>query len=330
MLVMLAALLQAALLVPPLQDTGAPPDQDAPTPAAQGQAAPGAEQPSDPDAPAAERAPGTLPSPPAELPAVEPPPPLSAARIEELGRELSKLRAQNPGALKAAEDSVIAFGRGALPTLTKAATSNHPGQMEALVVCLTALADYRDRDLVEDSLQSPLPVLRRFAARKTGEYALPALVDKLPPMLEDKDEAVRLEATLALMANGREDGLAIAAKAFGSPARARVLQRLPSIAGKGAHAMLEGMLRIDPEREKEEAEAAAKERLTAVVLLHAIGDEAAKLLLVKALDDKHNVVQREAINSLRDLLEDQGPLDKSSIFQQINEVKRLKELWQKR
>jgi hypothetical protein len=64
-----------------------------------------------------------------------------------------------------------------------------------------------------------------------------------------------------------------------------------------------------------------------VELLAAIGDYGSMRLLVRALDDKHNVVQREAINSLRKLIEHKGPMEGTSIFQQINEVKRLKQVW---
>ncbi len=331
MLVIAAAVFHAALLLSPLQAGAPTAGQAAPTPTARSQVAPPGQTP--PEAGPAGQAGSPkvdLPKPPAELPPIEAPPALPASRAEALGREISKLTATNPAALKAAQDTVIGYGRAALAALTKASTTKHPGQMDSLVLCLTMLADYRDRDLVETSLTSPHVVLRRFGARKAGEYALPELLNLLPPLLKDKDAGVQLEATLALLANGREDGLAIAAAVVDGPAKDRVLAVLPAIADQGGHELLAALLRIDPQREKEEPDVAAKERLSAVLLLHAIGDTAAEGLLVTALDDKHNVVQRAAIDSLRDLLEHQGPMDKSSIFQQINEVKRLKEVWQNR
>jgi hypothetical protein len=357
MLVMLAVVLQATLLLAPLvsgpggpddapptpavvhaavadaaalaQDAGAPPPAGAPVEPAPAPPAPAPQAPAGDAAAAAARraAAAELPTPPAELPPLEAPPTLPATKVEALKREVSKLRASNPAALKGVQAEVLSYGRAAIPALTRAATTNHPIQMEAVVECLTALADYRDRDFVEASLASPLPVMRRFAARKIGEYALPLMLDKLPPLLEDRDGAVQLEATLALLANGREDGLALAAAAFGGPARERVLAVLPRIAGRGPHDPLAQLLRIDPQREKEEPQVAADERLSAVALLRAIGDPVAQSLIVKALDDKHNLVKVEAINALRDLLEGRGPLEKSSIFQQIDEVKRLKALW---
>jgi HEAT repeat protein len=267
------------------------------------------------------------PEAPDPLPDIEAPPALTPGKTEELGREIDKLRAKSPAANAEVQQTVIGMGRGAIPALVKAATTNNPIQMEALVHCLVTLADLRDRDVVETSLASPLPVLKRFAAREIGDTGVPALVDKLPPLLEDREELVRLEAALALLRNGKEEGLGVATLAFAGPAKDRVLAALPGIADRGPHHALADQLKIDKQREKDEPQVTAKERLAAVDLLYAIGDVAAQGLLVQALDDKHNVVKSNAINALRDLLEHQGPMQETSIFQQINEVKRLKELW---
>ena len=90
------------------------------------------------------------------------------------------------------------------------------------------------------------------------------------------------------------------------------------------------MLTIDQKREREEPEVAAKERIAAVAVLHAIGDKPAQVLLMQTLEDHHNVVQRDAINALRDLLEQQPPMQGGSIFQQIKEVERLRKVWKEK
>jgi HEAT repeat protein len=101
---------------------------------------------------------------------------------------------------------------------------------------------------------------------------------------------------------------------------------LKGVAGKGRHDNVGAMLRIDPQREREEPDVTSKERLAAVDLLHAIGDQTAIDWLLLALDDSHNVVQRNAINALRDLLEQSGPMEGSSVFQQIKEAERIREV----
>jgi len=262
-----------------------------------------------------------------DLPPVEPPPALTAAQQQSLEREIAKLRNNNAEPRGKTEAGIIALGRGAIPALMAECHTLHAGQQAGLVTCLLALADIRDRDLVAQSLAAPQVPLRRFAARKAGELKLPEQIDKLAPLLADADEAVRTEAAIALVANGREDGLAVAVIALPGPQHERVRAALRGVANKGPHAGVAAMLKIDPKREREEPEVAAKERLAAVDVLHAIGDKPALVLLVGALEDHHNLVQREAINALRDLLEQQGPMDGSSIFQQIKEVERIKKVW---
>lgn len=262
-----------------------------------------------------------------DLPPIEAPPALTAGQAQSLQREIDKLRNNNAEARAKTEAGIIAYGRGAIPALVAEAHTLHVGQQAGLANCLLALADLHDRDLVASSLTSEHVTLRRFAARKVGEFKLPEQIEKLPPLLKDADEAVRTEAAISLVANGREEGLPVATIALPGPLHARVQAALRGVAGKGPHAGVAAMLVIDEKREREEPEVAAKERIAAVEVLHAIGDKAAEVLLVQALDDHHNVVQREAINALRDLLEQAEPLAGTSIFQQIKEVQRLKQVW---
>ena len=265
---------------------------------------------------------------PGALPPIEAPPKLSNLDAEKCKRSIKKLRNDNAKYRHAAEQEVIAFGRGAIPLLEEAATTKDDGMMDAIVNSLCGVADARDRDRVEADLTNQLVPLRRFAARKTGDIGLPEMLDRLIPLLGDTDRPTQVEAALSLVHNGREEGLAVLTLAYGGSYGDgwgdRVLAALPGIANKGPHAEVAKLLEIDPQREKEEADKASNERLAAVKLLHAIGDPAATALLVRALDDHHNVVQREAINALRDLLEHQGPLEASSIFQQLKEVERIK------
>jgi len=265
-----------------------------------------------------------------DAPPVVPPPELSAAKAQTLGLEIDKLRNNNAEGRAKAEAVIIAMGRGAVPALVAEAHTRHAGQQEGLLNCLLALTDKNDRGLVEESLASPHVTLRRFGARRAGELKLAPLMDKLPPLLADEDLTVRTEAALALLSTGREEGLAVAATVMDGPQRDRVVKALRGVAGKGPHEGVAAMLVIDEERERFEPEVASKERMAAVDLLHAIGDPVSQELLVRALDDHHNIVQRMAIDALRDLLEKQPPMTGSSIFQQIKEVERLRQVWKEK
>lgn len=284
--------------------------------------------------------------------AAEAPPALSTAEEARLLRTLKKLTTSKEAAREKAVEEVVAFGRGALPVLVEEASTSHPDKQAGLLACLLALADARDREIVAAAQQSEHVVLRRFAARKSGELGLPELVAGLPPLLEDEDPQVRREAALALVAQGDETGLEQVAAAWvatlpappdprkggpmpevdaeGLALQARILAVLPGVADQGRHAALAALLQRDPVREKEQPAEAAAERRAGVAMLAAIGDDAAVLALASALDDPHNLVQRDAIDALRRILEDAGPFQGGSIFAQIGEVERLKELVRRR
>jgi len=265
-----------------------------------------------------------------DLPPVEAPPELSTMEEQKAKRAIKNLRNSNAQRRAAVEEQVIAFGRGAIPLLIDASTTDHEGKQAGIVRCLVELADLRDRELVAAQVTSERAVLRRFAAREAAQTALPALLDLLPELLEDGDPEVRTEAALALVRNGREAGLSALADAFvedGTEAlRERILAALDGIVGEGSHRALVDRLHVDERREREDPEGAAAERRAAVAMLRAIGDGAAVKALGTALDDSHNVVQRDAIDALRDIIEDAPPFEGQSIFQQINEVKRLKDV----
>lgn len=261
-----------------------------------------------------------------DLPPPEPPPELGKVDAAKLVRELKKLRNSNDEARAKTEAKIIALGRGAIPSLVEGAHTDHEGNQAGILACLDALATLDDRELVASSLESEHVTLRRFAAREAGDLALPSLIEALPARLEDEDEQVRQEAALSLVRNGEERGLSTLVPYVGGDLDERLMAALPSIADAGSHAQLVEMLEVDKERERREAEAYATERLNVVRMLRAIGDRAARRALVTALDDPHNLVQREAINALRAIVEDKGPFEGSSIFQQIKEVDRLKAL----
>ena len=282
----------------------------------------------------------------AALPTPEPPPALTSAKIQKLGRSIKKLTSKKTKARLLAEEDILEFGRGAIPVLVKEAATTSPYKQLSVQRCLIALADLRDWDLVEAKLESPQVALRRFAARKAGELQLEHLIETLELLLEDADSEVRLEAAVALASLGSETSLGALAEAYTQIFRleqdedtnrsdetleaslqvgVRIRASLPGLAGLGNHATLIARLKSDPALEKTNPEKAALDRQSAIAMLMTIGDEAAIAGISRALDDTHNVVQRDAINALRHLLEDQPPFSGGSIFQQINEVKRLKE-----
>lgn len=262
----------------------------------------------------------------AALPPAAPPPELSRTDEARLERYLKALRNSNAEKRAETEADIAALGRGAIPGLVDAATTDHEGKIDGLVACLVALTTIDDRDLVATSIDSELVALRRFAVRKAGALGLPSHLDRLAGRLSDEDADVRLGAALALVANKREDAVVALVPHVGGPREAEVLAAVRGLRDAGPHTSLRAMLSVDKEREKRDPEGYASERIAVVALLHAIGDAAARSTLTQALDDPHNLVQRRAIDALRDLVEGQGPFEATSIFQQIKEVERLKQV----
>jgi len=277
------------------------------------------------------------------LPPPEAPPVLPAMQLQKLERELAKLSSSKPAARQAAIEQVVAYGRGALPALVAQAATTSATKQAALGACLLALADLRDWDLVERSLESEEVALRRFAARKAGELPLPHLRAQLIERLRDADAEVRLEAAVAVTALGSDAALDALAEAYlplaaverqqdASPeqrahaaeAALRLRTALAGLRDEGDLSPLVKRLKSDPAEVQADPEGAAAERRAAIALLAAVGGEDAIRGLGLALDDGHNLVQRDAINALRQLVEDAPPFTGGSIFEQISEIKRLK------
>ncbi len=292
----------------------------------------------------------------AALPAPEAPPALSATDKAKLDRVIKKLTSKKTKARLIAEQGVLEFGRAAIPILLEEAKTTSTVKQASIQSCLVRLADMRDWDLVEAQLEAtpPAPLaLRRFAARKAGELQLLHLIPQLEPLLEDGDTELRLEAAVGLASLGTEAGLGALAEVYTTIYRVeqgrqgdeklsaeetaasleqgeRIRQALAGLADHGRHEALSARLKVDPKADGTNAEGAALDRQSAIALLEAIGDRQAVHGIARALDDSHNIVQREAINALRQLVEQAEPFSGGSIFQQINEVKRLKDVLARR
>lgn len=262
---------------------------------------------------------------PRELPPVEAPPAMESRLEGRFERDLKRLRNSNAERRAETEAEIVEYGRAAIPGLVDSLHTDHEGLGEGLVTCLTALVDLRDRELVASHATSRHVYARAFAARAGGELGLDVTLDPLADLLDDPSTLVRIEAALALTANGREAGLDELGRHF-TQVEERALAALSGVHGAGDHGPLVTLLEIDPQREREQPEEAAAERRAAVRMLQAIGDVPAVRALGGALGDPHNLVQRDAIDALRAICEDAEPFSGRSIFEQLGEVQRLEKV----
>lgn len=287
-----------------------------------------------------------------DLPKVEAPPELSALQEQKLGRAIKKLRNSNAAKRAETEDDVIAFGRGALPLLADAASTDHPGKMAGVARCLVELVDLRDRLFVAEAIDSEQLVMRRFAAEAAGKLGTDTLLGDLSTLLADADEVTATLAALSLTRNGDESALGVLVETYlsaeaGAAGTAKskskgsrssrkaapdtvdwtaaILDSLSRLHGAGPHQALLERLVVDKELERDDPHASSAVRLAAVKMLKTIGDEAAVRGLARGLEDHHNIVQQESINALRQLVENKPPFQ-GATFQQIKELERLKEV----
>lgn len=285
-----------------------------------------------------------------DLPAVETPPELTALQKQKLGRAIKKLRNSNASVRAKVEDDVIAVGRGALPALADAASTDHAGKMAGLQRCLVELVDLRDRLWVAEAMSSEDLVMRRFAAEATGKLGTPTLLKQVAQLLDDEDTVSATLAALSLTRAGDESALGTLVDLYvaadlaktrasksgrskssrGSPTAEvdwtpAILEALPQLYDVGSHEALLERLVVDDMLERDDPQASSAVRLAAVAMLDTIGDEAAVKGLIRALNDPHNIVQQESINALRRLVEDKPPFQ-GATFQQIRELERLKKL----
>jgi len=268
-----------------------------------------------------------------ELPAVEDPPTLSGPDGAKLTREIKKLRNSHVKKRGESEAKVIAYGRGALPRLM-AMKTDHAGMLDGLHTCMVTLVDARDRLLVAEALTDDRTSMRAFGVDAAAKLGTPDLIAALPARLADEDATVRLKAALGLAQHGREDGLGglvdawVAGQSEEKGAdrwNVEILAACEGLRGAGRHEELVARLEPDKLLEKTDPRASAAIRIAAVDLLRHIGDEAAVQGLRRALEDSHNLVQQNAINAVRDVVEDQ-PKFQGATFQQIRELERLRDL----
>jgi hypothetical protein len=242
-----------------------------------------------------------------DAPPIQPPPTLEPAKVQALQREIEKLRNNSAEGRAKTEAVVIEYGRGAIPFLVAEGHTRHEGQQAGLVNCLLALAASRPHT------RDPLARLRVRCPPARGRLGRRRQLDALPPPW-DADQA---GARRCGGGHGRED--------YRWPPRATGAARAP----RRRHPW-QGASEHRRAGHRPQSASARRRRppgsLTAVDVLYAIATTPVTLLW-SALDDHHNLVQRSAINALRDLLEQQGPMVGSSIFQQIKEVERLKEVY---
>ena len=245
-------------------------------------------------------------------------PPLKPLHRAQAKRLFTAFKNKNPEKRKEAEDTMIAIGRGTVPSLIEKGGTRQKDQGTCIYRCLLALLDERDVYTLKECYRSKTERMRMLAVVCMAGLKNPKHIDFLKAALEDREEAIRLEAALGLLALKDPAGIGViilnVAKNRKNPPK-RLMKDLPLLKGKVYDSLFTPYLikHDDPEV-----------KIAATLVITQIGDTRLKTVLGRALDDSHNLVQGAAVNSLRALLHHEEPKNYSNVFELVEEVNQWK------
>ncbi len=245
-------------------------------------------------------------------------PALKTIQREQAQRYLKFLKTSNPKKRVKYEEKMIALGRGVIPLLLEKAETDHKHQAEGIARCLTTLLDARDSAILGGFSKSKKIRLRLIAVLKFSEARDPKYQEQLKVYLKDKDPSIRFEAAAGLVSlgDGRGVGEIILKLAEGrSREIERALADIKLLYGKVFDSLFTPYVcgHDDP-----------KVRKAGIEIIVIIGDRKLKTVLVKALNDDHNLVKAAAVNGLRKLLKNQEPIKFPTVFDLVNAVEKWK------
>jgi HEAT repeat protein len=241
-------------------------------------------------------------------------PHLSMGEKERAKRFLTGFKNKKPEKRKAAEERMVALGRGVVPMLLAQAETRHENQAESIYNCLLLLMEEQDVPVLKRQYKSKTARLRLLAVVKMASFKKPAHAAFLKDALEDEDERVRLEAALGLAWLGSPKGLGEIilnlARQRKEPDQ-RLLDPIPQLKGNvySGHLFPYLINHKDPDV-----------RIVTAELIALIGDKKLVHVLGSALRDPHNLVQAATVNSLRKLAKDQEPRKFDNVFDLVEAV----------
>ncbi|MBI3817430.1 MAG: HEAT repeat domain-containing protein [Planctomycetes bacterium] len=246
----------------------------------------------------------------------------------ELGKLIDELkRATAPEIVEHATDKIQEFGKSAIPLLYEALTRQKVAAEEDLsqdarrvLKVIDPLPKAEDGPILALDCAHRNALIRRFALRKSGELVCAESLTPALKALKDADETCRFEAALCCASLGSTEGFDILLKVargdewpnFGARVRKAVERhRSPEATQKA----LPGL------KSKEWQEVCASLRLLAgwgmKDCAHEVGSH---------LGSTDHRIKEAAINALRGIMDNEGPIEKLSAF----DLAELANTWSKR
>ncbi|MFN0206971.1 MAG: HEAT repeat domain-containing protein [Planctomycetota bacterium] len=254
-------------------------------------------------------------------------PKLDGAKSVELGKLIDDLkRAPTEEHVTNVLDKISEFGNAAVPLLLESLSRQKPvpedelsDEARRLIQALELVIRKDDGPLLVADAAHRSILIRRYALRKCGEYAVTAALSNANKGLKDHDEGVRFEAALCCAAVGSTSGFGILHKF-----------------ARDHWPVYGARLRAATEKSRsEEATEKCKPGLSAedwqdvcasLRLLSGWGTKAAVNDIAKHLDSSDHRIKEDAINTLRGIVDNEQPLEKLSAFDLAEQAR----AWRKR
>ncbi len=255
---------------------------------------------------------------PAPAPAENPPEPFPALRgrdKESAEKALLTLRrGKTPKQRQEAARTLAAIGRGAVPLILKGAFRFDEERMPELLAALDGCLAEADLGLAwkehEGLGKKRVPALRRHLVRRIADSGCKDAVQRLLLLLEDEDPGVAWEAARGLAWRGRREALPVLHRGIlerWSREHERIRADFAGLPRGPLSAAASSLL----------SRGSRDEQVAAVHLFELLGVAEHAGLLRRALQNSDYNLRLAAINACRVVVDGDPPLERPSVFEQV-------------
>jgi HEAT repeat protein len=256
----------------------------------------------------------------AQEPRVEPPtwPELSSKETEAAKLALRRLGDEDEEVADAAEAELQDLGPAVAPILLARLADRRPQHEEVLARVLHRVVPATHAPLIADKATSKAALLRSFSVEFLAGLGDEAYRPVFEKARKDKDEGVAFRAVLGL-AGLRDEGALLDLLGLCETLEWRDVSAL--IQSGLAHArdgeLTDKLVKAMPRDDERRV-------VTGLRLLRSIAPKEYAGVIATWLDAEQHAVKKEAINTLRAVVDGERPLENLSVFQAIDQAKKWK------
>ena len=246
-------------------------------------------------------------------------PELSRDQARSLDKACKALRrAKKADRIAELEADLTALGAGATPGLLDRFSDHRTNINASLVRVLDAVTADEHAPLLAEHARDRKTAVRRFVLRRLTEFRRPDMAGVFREARSDDDPEIAFQAALGLASSGDPGSM--------EEIFAHCIDHWVVDAGRVSHA-LESLRKPDTAQWVLDRMQTGVERdlVTGLRILRSVGTEDKAALIARHLDAESNPVKKEAINTLRVVVDGAEPLDNLPVFKTIELSKEWRE-----